>query len=427
MRIAVAQMPGVPVAEWRATLALAEELVRGAANLGAALVVLPECGWPAYCLGSRAEYHRARAGGLPGPELFLARLQRIARDRRIAVCAGYVAEKADRLFNAACLIDAGGRLVGTRHKSFLWAFDRDYFEPGAEIEPLDTPLGRIGIMICADARLPEIPATLAARGAQLILHPTAWVNAGSPEQPWNPQPDFLIPTRAAELGVPIASASKWGAERDTGFVGSSLVCDAAGRVVARCGMAGTEVVAAEVELSTPRRVTVAERERTLLLSAEAPQLPRADVGSLGVVLNPPDAGAPATFRAGDLLLTGPTANAVEIDGVRIRAVGGADATHFATIRCLALRGVHVVVVFGSEATLGQLRTRACENRVFMAGLTREGWTVIEPRGRVVAEAEWSSADAVPAAVSLDVAQAAVKLVAADTDVIAGRTPSQYAV
>ena len=117
------------------------------------------------------------------------------------------------------------------------------------------------MMVCADARLPENPATLAARGAELILHPTAWVNAGSADTPWNPQPEFLIPTRAAECGVPIASASKWGAEGDTTFVGSSLVCDAAGQVVAQCGMTKTAVVVADVELAAPRRLPVADGER----------------------------------------------------------------------------------------------------------------------------------------------------------------------
>lgn len=426
MRIAVAQLPGAPLAHWRATLALAEDLVRRAAGLGAALVVLPECAWPAYCLGSRAEYHAARAAGLPAPELFLARLQRIAHELRIAVCAGYVAEQADRLFNAACLIDAAGRLLGTRHKSFLWAFDRDYFEPGQQIEPLDTPLGRIGLMICADARLPEIPATLAARGAQLILHPTAWVNAGTPEKPWNPQPDFLIPTRAAEHSVPIASASKWGAERDTAFVGSSLVCNAAGQIVAQCSMTETTVVATDVELASSRRSPVTDGERTLLLMRDAPVPPRAAVDPLKVQLIPPHVGEHAALRAGKVLLNGPTTAAVEIDGVRIHALSAADAASFAAIRCLALRGVHVVVVFGPEVTLDQLRTRACENRVFIIGLTTEHWRVIDPRGGIVANGEWSPSSATPAVVSLDATQAATKTVAPNTDVIAGRAPGQYA-
>jgi predicted amidohydrolase len=55
---------------------------------------------------------------------------------------------------------------------------------------------------------------------------------GVASAPWNPQPDFLIAARAAELGVPIASASKWGQEQETTFVGSSLVCNADGQVVA---------------------------------------------------------------------------------------------------------------------------------------------------------------------------------------------------
>ena len=154
--------------------------------------------------------------------------------------------------------------------------------------------------------------------------------------------------------------------------------------------------------------------------------PAADVAPVQVLMIPPQAGGQAALSAGDLLLTGPTTEAVEIDGVRIHALSAADAARFAPVRCLALRGVHVVVVFGPEATLDQLRTRACENRVFIVNMTMESWRVIDPRGWLVADGTWSAPHAAPAAVDLDASQAATKTVAPDTDVIAGRSPDQYA-
>jgi predicted amidohydrolase len=274
-RIAVAQTPGVRLEQWRETLKLIFDLIRTAAERRADLVVLPECVWPAYHLGSRQALAAARASGMPTEVKLLEELTRAARSHSLAICAGYLSEQADRLLNRACFIDRHGELLGTHDKCFLWDFDRRWFAPGTGIRPIETEFGPVGIMICADARLPEIPATLAARGARLILQPTAWVNAGSPGHLWNPQADFLIAARAAEFGLPVASASKWGREGDTTFVGSSLICDAEGRILSQAPQAETCVLTADVEPGSNPRVRITDSEREALLSAVPPVRPGA--------------------------------------------------------------------------------------------------------------------------------------------------------
>ncbi len=424
MRIAVAQTPGTRLDEWRQTRTLLENLVARAADLAAQLVVLPECAWPAYCLGSKPAYRDARAAGVPGPDEFLDRMCQAGRDRHIAICTGFVAEEGDRLLNAAVLIGTDGRVLGTRHKCFLWAFDRDYFAAGAQIEPIPAPWGSVGVMICADARLPEIPATLAARGAELILHPTAWVNAGSADEPWNPQPDFLIPARAAEFGVPVASASKWGAEGDTAFVGSSMICDAEGRVLAQCGQAETTVVVADVQPRQPRPPQVTDAERRVLLSRQPPTSPRADVAPLELLPLPPGREIALARAAGaDTWQKVPIAGKPDVGGVRIGVLGAEQVRSFAPARCLALEGAHVVVVHG-EAASAFLRARACENRVFVVAIDDKGWSVIDPRGLVIREQRWH--DGQESGLVLEVSQAVSKTVAPGTDMLAGRRPEQYA-
>lgn len=421
MRIAVAQTPGVRLDQWRDTLALIEDLIGRAAGLRADLVVLPECAWPAYCLGSKPAYFDARHAGMSGPDDFLARVRRIAQERRIAVCTGYVAEEGDRLFNAGALIARDGRFVGAHRKCFLWAFDRDCFTPGQRIEPLDADFGRVGVLVCADARLPEVPATLAARGAQLILQPTGWVNAGTADAPWNPQPDFLIPARAAEHGIPVASASKWGAELDTTFVGSSLICDGDGHILAQCGPAETTVIAAEVEPRVPRCPQMTAAQRNILLSTEPPTLPRPDVRPLELLPLPPGKDpmlARAQGRAAWQPVTGP--DTTEIDGIRIGVLGPADSQSFAPGRCLALQGVHAIIARAAEPSM-LLQARACENRVFVVTTSLRGWSVIDLRGLVVHQGLWPAAP-----LTLDVAATASKTVAPHTDMLAGRRPAQYA-
>ena len=453
--IAVAQTPGARLDRWPETLELLAELVQTAAAQRATLLVLPECAWPAYHIGSKRAYFAARSAGLPGHRQFLDKLSTWAREYNLTICAGYIAEDGERLFNAAGLVSPSGRILGVHHKCFLWDFDRDWFEPGQTIEPLDSDIGRVGLMICADARLPEIPATLVHRGASLIAHPTAWVNVGGPDALWNPQPDFLVPARAKEFGVAIASASKWGVEGDTTFVGSSLICDAEGHVLAQCGPRETTVVTAEVGLTRPRAPRVRATDRAVLLGPQPPML--------RVLIHPPSApehaptpapvvgeqhlsptlvirtGLPTARRAGrsprgggrTATLVGPRRGAFLLQGICIAALSDEDACGFASIRALALRGTHVVAVFGDKIDPVTLRARAAENRVFIVAAGSTGAVVYDPGGKALASCSWSSTTDnnrpnAPLTATLDTAQAADKLVAPRTDTLAGRNPSQYA-
>lgn len=457
MRIAVAQAPGARLDQWGKTLELVDDLLSRAARLRADVVALPECVWPAYCLGSREAYFAARAAGMPGPDEFLRRVGQQARSGRFAACVSFVEEEGERLFNAACWIAADGVPRGRYRKCFLWDFDHSYFEPGERIEPVDTALGRVGLMICADARLPEIPATLAARGASLILQPTAWVNGGEPERLWNPQPDFLIAARAREFGLPIASASKWGIEGETTFVGSSLICDADGRVLAQCGQRETAVAVADVEPGRPQRLEMTAQQRAALLAADAWVRPADVVPLLNVSLLPasvdreragdylrripPQTGLPALWlrpsngshgprdplRTDQVLcLDGLAAEPFALGAIGIAATSAAQSRCFAPIRCHTLRGIHLAVVFGDETAEGLVRARACENRIFIIWAHSDAAVTIDPRGVIVAEQRWPDDLTDLPRARLDLRAAADKEAARNTHMIAGRRPGQYA-
>jgi predicted amidohydrolase len=454
LTIAAAQTPGTRLDDWRQTRELVAEMVARAADQHADVVLLPECVWPAYFLGSIDEYFLARQAGMPGDDTFVEQLRQLGRAHHIAICAGHVAEHGRRLSNAVTLIDSTGEILGTRRKCFLWDFDNTLFEPGSEIAPVDTPWGLIGLMICADARLPEIPATLAARGARLILQPTAWVNVGTPEKLWNPQPALLIPERAREFGVPVASASKWDVEGSTTFVGSSLICDASGDVLAQCGTSESDLIVAEVSPRTPRRPRLTPDQRTRLLSSEpatpvSAQVPLlsvaaveshsdvdATLGALAstdaspTLLVVDDPGAGVQHGNGWLLLSGPTTSTQQLAGVQIAGVRDRDADGFAPIRAPALAGVHLVVVFGEDVSENTLRSRAAENRIFLVRVTRSEISAYDPRGgegrRIGIRGRTSPKAMVESSVlTLDVAQAADREFAPRTNPFTGRRPECY--
>ncbi len=446
VRIALVQMPGSRLEDWAETVALAEDLLDQAARAGAGLALLPECVWPAYVFGAVDVYQRARQAGMPDYTFFLERLAQRARQHRMGICAGYVAEGPAGLANRAVLFGPDGRTLGEYDKCFLWDFDRALFKPGRRLEVFDSPWGPVGLMICADARLPEIPATLAARGARLILQPTAWVNVGTPDQPWNPQPDVLIPERARELGVPIASCSKCGREGHTQFMGSSIVCDADGNVVAQCPLEGTAVVLAEVEPREPRRPAVSPAQRARLLSSEPARRPAVDARPLRLVWTPRVErslldGLAADDRDATLVLTpvrtplagpdasptvldGPLPAPVTVGGAQVMALSADELRSFAPVRVWALAGVHVVLAFGSGVELRTLRCRAVENRVFVAGVTSGGMVVFDPAGRRLECAGSGLAEAA-LAVTVEAHQAADKYFAPGTNPFADRRVEMY--
>ena len=454
IRLAVIQTPGTRLDQWPETRSLIDTLITQAAAAGADLALLPECVWPAYYIESVETYHRARASGLPGVSDFLSWLQSAARREHIAICAGYVAERDNVLSNEVVLMDASGEVLGTHAKCFLWDFDNDFFCPGNALQPVPTPWGLVGLMICADARLPEIPATLVSRGARLLLQPTAWVNVGTPSAPWNPQPTILIPDRAREFGIPIASASKWGKEGPTEFVGSSLICDSTGTVLTQCGTSDTEMIVAEVALGEPYRsnVTVAERDR--LLSFEPATTPRAEVPALHVVslsrmtrdnASPLDrvfihanhTHAPTLVIADHdpkltadfenaLLLTEPASVILESHGIRIASLTDADAERFAPLRVFAMDGIHAAVVFGKNIADRTLRARAAENRIFVINVAPDRLRAYSPLGVAIAPVSEPIDGVDPGAYyRLDVSSAANKEFAPLTNPFRQRRPAMY--
>ncbi len=441
MRVAVGQAPGVKLADWRGSLQLLDDLIARAHAARAELLVLPECVWPAYCIGSREAYWAARDDGLPGPEFLLQHVSKAARGAHLAVCVGFIAERNRQLLNAAAFVSSGGDVVGERYKNFLWAFDRHYFEPADEIAPFDTEFGRVGVLICADLRLPEITATLVARGARLIVQPTAWVNVGTPEAPWNPQPEFLVSARAEEFGVPVASASKWGRELDTPFVGSSVICDAAGGVLARCGPTSTELAVADIELGQSRPPQVTAVERSALLGDTPPEQPPQDVPNLQLVLAHNDENAAAMGEAPRLVLTRTSARAdfqqrvhctsttdhatLKVSDIQIDVFAGDEANRFAPLRAAALRGTHVALCFGDDADDTQARARALENRIYVILHRSQGVTVIAPSGSVITALHWPSTPTPAHTVSLECSVAAQKEVAWQTHMLADRRPRHY--
>lgn len=453
-RIAVAQSPGTAVEDWPQTLQTLEHLIDSAASQQAELVVLPECAFPAYWMPSPSVYHAAVRAGMPDHGALLERFAGLARQHKLMICCGFIAAEGERLYNSAALLDVDGQLLGLHRKIFLWDFDNDLFGCGHRLAVVDTRVGRVGMLICADNRVPELIATLATRGAQLILQPTAWVGGRFDGQLWNPQAEFMVVARAREFGVAFASASKWGREGETEFVGSSMVCDGSGRVLVQCSQTETATRTADLTLGRPRPVSITASERAALLSPRLPKLRvvvlpptlsladtrtrldalarQGEATTLAVRLRQPgEAGADLLPReAGNLLFLPEVVTPTRrLRGIQVAVLEMSEAETFAPMRRHMLNGVHMFVVIGERFEPKTLQCRASENRVFVLGVSPERAMLFDPRGRL-AESLPHQPEHVDAAdalcdIVIDPAEAENKAIAHKTNVITGRTPGLY--
>jgi predicted amidohydrolase len=218
-------------------------LVARAGAHGAQLVVLPEGSAPAYVLGLEP---------VPQAQLDFAThtLAALAREHRMTIVYGSAKIVRDRTFNAAICLGPDGAELGYAAKQFLWHFDRRWFAAGTTLEPIDTPLGRLGLFVCADGRIPTIAATLVERGASVLVMPTAWVTSGrDPAALENIQADLMANVRARENGVPFVVSNKVGIEAESvAYCGKSALIAADGSFVARGNERDETIVFGEIEI-----------------------------------------------------------------------------------------------------------------------------------------------------------------------------------
>jgi predicted amidohydrolase len=145
------------------------ELVRGHAN-GADLVVAPELVTSGYDLDVLARRGRELAEPLDGPTA--ARVSELAKQMDTTLVLGILEQDGDLLYDTAVAVSPDGRVLPYR-KSHLHPTELELFAAGTELVVAATPAGRLGMMICFEHAFPEMATTLALRGAEILVIPSA--------------------------------------------------------------------------------------------------------------------------------------------------------------------------------------------------------------------------------------------------------------
>jgi predicted amidohydrolase len=207
-------------------------VVADARAKGAGMVVLPECALGGYMTGG---------GGLSvdGPEI--GRLAAIAGDT--VVCAGFTEAAADGTggaYSSAVCVNGDG-VLGHHRKVHLPPSERGTFAAGDSFAAFDTPIGRVGMLICYDKVFPEAARSLALDGAEIVASMSAWPlcrfepakRIGDDRQ--TRQFNLLDQARAMENQVVWVSSNVAGRAGPLRFMGQAKVVAPDGEVLARTG------------------------------------------------------------------------------------------------------------------------------------------------------------------------------------------------
>ncbi|QUW18827.1 carbon-nitrogen hydrolase family protein [Agrococcus sp. Marseille-Q4369] len=211
-----------------ANRAAAAAWIDGAADRGAALIVLPE--YAQHCSPTLAATAPGAAEPLDGP--FVSMLAERAAAHDALVVAGLVERTDAGPSNTVVAVDASGLRVAYRKVHLYDAFgssESDWLTPGdaAQVPVVDFRGTRIGIETCYDLRFPETTRRLVDAGADVILVPAEWVRGPQKERHWT----TLVTARAIESTVHVVAA---GQAPPLG-VGCSLIADPMGIPLAALG------------------------------------------------------------------------------------------------------------------------------------------------------------------------------------------------
>ena len=250
-----------------ANLAVIEARVAEAARAGARLVLLQELHNGAYFCQHESVDEFDLAEAIPGPST--ERLGRLARQHGVVLVSSLFEKRAPGLYhNTAVVFEADGSMAGKYRKMHIpddpSFYEKFYFTPGdLGFTPIDTSIGRLGVLVCWDQWYPEAARLMALAGAELLLYPTAigWDPTDDQAEKTRQRDAWLLSHRghAVANGLPVLSCNRVGHEPSPldasgiDFWGNSHVLGPQGEFIAEAG-ADPTILVAEIDLQRSEHV-----------------------------------------------------------------------------------------------------------------------------------------------------------------------------
>jgi N-carbamoylputrescine amidase len=251
-----------------ANLDAIETGLREAAAAGAGLVLLQELhNGPYFCQHESVdEFDRAEP--IPGPST--GRIGALAEKLKLVVVASLFERRTAGLYhNTAVVFDRSREIAGVYRKMHIpddpAFYEKFYFTPGdIGFEPIETSVGKLGLLVCWDQWYPEAARLMALAGAELLLYPTAigWDPNDDDDEKERQRDAWITVQRghAVANGLPLLACNRTGFEaapdggRGIQFWGSSFVAGPQGEFLARANESQRELLVADVDLARSEAV-----------------------------------------------------------------------------------------------------------------------------------------------------------------------------
>ncbi len=181
-----------------------------AGKMGCDFLVFPEI----FLTGPLSNVYLKYAMEIPNP--IVDKFSNLANEYGMHIILGSIYEKSDEvIYNTSLIINDKGKIIGKYRKNYLWNGEKLFVKPSRDKPVFNTKYGKIGVNICWDLGFPEIPKTMALKGAKIIFTPSFWTTED--KYGWNLEEkdlskvpkhntetvfiDYVIPARAIENEV----------------------------------------------------------------------------------------------------------------------------------------------------------------------------------------------------------------------------------
>jgi N-carbamoylputrescine amidase len=249
-------------------LQIIETRVEQAAKQGAQLVLLQELHNGAYFCQHESADEFDSAEPIPGPSC--QRLSAIAKQNNVVLIGSLFERRAAGLYhNTAVVFDSTGELVGKYRKMHIpddpGFYEKFYFTPGdLGFEPIQTSIGKIGVLVCWDQWYPEAARLMALAGAEILVYPTAigWDPEDTDEEKQRQKDAWMLSHRghAVANGIPVLSCNRTGFEASPlgasgiQFWGHSHILGPQGELLAQANTESPEILTTDIDLARSEKV-----------------------------------------------------------------------------------------------------------------------------------------------------------------------------
>ncbi len=239
-----------------------------AVDQGAKLVVLQELHTSQYFCQTEETNNFDLAETIPGPttEYFCA----LTRELGIVLVLSLFEKRAAGLYhNTAVVIEKDGSIAGTYRKMHIpddpGYYEKFYFTPGdLGFTPIDTSVGRLGVMVCWDQWYPEAARLMALAGADILIYPSAigWDPRDDQDEKNRQRDAWMTVQRGHAIanGLPLVSVNRTGFEAAPGagpgnqFWGSSFAAGPQGELLTEATVDGEQALVVDIDYRSSEEV-----------------------------------------------------------------------------------------------------------------------------------------------------------------------------